>query len=379
ENYTLIREGVAQVKRNKELLYIIILDTLSDVIAVDNRTEYFPDVVFLRNLPRIQVESSIVRLRQPIIFEGNLLGELLLGFSTNEIDERLGEIRQLSYLIGFSSVILISFLIWIMTSKLTEPLIKIAHAAVSFSKDEAYETIEVNTKDEIGVLTRTFNAMVGKLNDKTSALLESKRFNEDLLATIPSALVTIDNSFRVVSVNKSFCRLFQVLPNTVEGHVLQQALENLGFPQETIQSILYGKEFYDVEIRLPVNQSTMENQPDDIILRLTLTSIVRHSVSTEQLKSMLLIIDDISSDIKAEEERIKLIQELNVSTTKINTLSGLLPICASCKKIRDDQGGWNVLEQYIHDHSEAKFSHSLCPDCASKFVGDLPSINKKSP
>ena len=49
----------------------------------------------------------------------------------------------------------------------------------------------------------------------------------------------------------------------------------------------------------------------------------------------------------------------------IKTLRGLLPICASCKKIRDDNGYWNQIEQYISDHSEADFSHSICPECSN--------------
>lgn len=55
--------------------------------------------------------------------------------------------------------------------------------------------------------------------------------------------------------------------------------------------------------------------------------------------------------------------------SEIRMLSGLLPICSFCKRIRDDNGNWIVLEKYIHDHSEAEFSHSLCPDCAEKHYG----------
>lgn len=65
-------------------------------------------------------------------------------------------------------------------------------------------------------------------------------------------------------------------------------------------------------------------------------------------------------------ERDKLVQELQAALAKVKTLSGLLPICASCKKIRDDQGYWNQIEVYIRDHSEAEFTHGLCPDCARK-------------
>jgi hypothetical protein len=56
--------------------------------------------------------------------------------------------------------------------------------------------------------------------------------------------------------------------------------------------------------------------------------------------------------------------ELRNALSKIKTLSGMLPICASCKKIRDDKGYWNQIESYIKHHSEAEFSHSICPECA---------------
>jgi hypothetical protein len=59
-------------------------------------------------------------------------------------------------------------------------------------------------------------------------------------------------------------------------------------------------------------------------------------------------------------------EQLEKATSEIKTLSGLLPICASCKKIRDDQGYWSQIEGYISSHSEATFSHSICPDCAKK-------------
>jgi len=59
---------------------------------------------------------------------------------------------------------------------------------------------------------------------------------------------------------------------------------------------------------------------------------------------------------------------LHASDRKLRLLSGLLPICAWCKKIRDDQGEWRQLETYIHDHSEANFTHTLCPGCARDVV-----------
>ena len=87
--------------------------------------------------------------------------------------------------------------------------------------------------------------------------------------------------------------------------------------------------------------------------------------SEGQLRTCL-IIRDISERKLAEHERERLILELQDALAKVKTLSGLLPICASCKKIRDEHGNWHSLETYIRDHSEADFSHGICPVCREK-------------
>jgi len=56
---------------------------------------------------------------------------------------------------------------------------------------------------------------------------------------------------------------------------------------------------------------------------------------------------------------------------ELKILSGILPICASCKKIRDDEGSWNQMESYIRDHSEAEFSYGICSDCSEKLYGEF--------
>ena len=66
-----------------------------------------------------------------------------------------------------------------------------------------------------------------------------------------------------------------------------------------------------------------------------------------------------------------LIEDLQKSLNEVKTLRGLLPICSSCKKIRDDKGYWNQIEYYVGSHSDAQFSHGICPECAKKLYGDL--------
>ena len=63
------------------------------------------------------------------------------------------------------------------------------------------------------------------------------------------------------------------------------------------------------------------------------------------------------------------ITERRQAEEDVKMLSGLLPICSNCKKIRDDAGYWNILESYIQKHSDAKFSHGMCPECSDELYG----------
>jgi PAS domain S-box-containing protein len=87
--------------------------------------------------------------------------------------------------------------------------------------------------------------------------------------------------------------------------------------------------------------------------------------------AVLCFMTDITERKKEEEERESLIADLQNALSKIKTLSGLLPICSYCKKIRDDKGYWQEVEAYIRKYSEAKFSHSICQECAKKHYPDF--------
>jgi PAS domain S-box-containing protein len=83
------------------------------------------------------------------------------------------------------------------------------------------------------------------------------------------------------------------------------------------------------------------------------------------------IVTDITERKRVEAEREKLIHELRELLDTIKTLSGIIPICASCKKIRDEAGLWQPVEVYVRNHTDAEFSHSLCSDCARALYPDM--------
>ena len=95
----------------------------------------------------------------------------------------------------------------------------------------------------------------------------------------------------------------------------------------------------------------------------------------DNFQGIILVFRDISLQRQSEKEKDSLIAELKEAMGKVKTLSGLLPICASCKKIRDDKGYWNQIEAYIRKHSKVEFSHGICPDCAKKLYPDIDITN----
>jgi len=95
---------------------------------------------------------------------------------------------------------------------------------------------------------------------------------------------------------------------------------------------------------------------------------IARPISNNELKARINAMVRI---LISERDRDRLIVELREALSEVKKLSGLLPICSHCKKIRDDKGYWTQIESYIHDHSEAEFSHSICQDCAKKYYPDM--------
>ncbi|MBC8412937.1 MAG: response regulator [Nitrospira sp.] len=87
------------------------------------------------------------------------------------------------------------------------------------------------------------------------------------------------------------------------------------------------------------------------------------------LKLLPLTVDNVLKRKSAEDSREQLIHDLQKALKNVKQLSGMLPICSGCKKIRDDQGYWKQLEDYISSHSEAEFTHGLCGDCMERIYG----------
>ncbi len=109
-------------------------------------------------------------------------------------------------------------------------------------------------------------------------------------------------------------------------------------------------------------------RPDGSFFPMEISSAIFSDADGNEFTCM--IIRDVSIRKQAEAEREHLLVELSDAVAKIKTLTGLLPICSSCKKIRDEAGHWTAIELYVRDRTEADFSHGICPECLKRLYPD---------
>lgn len=207
------------------------------------------------------------------------------------------------------------------------------------------------------------------------ALRESRQRFEHLVNTIPCALYDYvrwpDGRSRFTYISPQCVGIFEYEaerimqePDLLWSMVHPDDVQRL---REEDQAANLANTQFQSEVRIVL--------PSESVRWIQLTSMP----SEETLDGCVIwsgVILDITKRKLAEEERNRVISELQDALSKVKTLSGLLPICASCKKIRDDKGYWNQIESYISNHSEAEFSHGLCPDCARKLFPSLKNRNR---
>jgi len=125
-----------------------------------------------------------------------------------------------------------------------------------------------------------------------------------------------------------------------------------------------GEEEKLLDARDTAEQANYHNAEHQLILGSMLAAILL-------LLANYMVSREMARRRRMEIEREKLIAELQRTLAEVKTLSGLIPICAWCKNVRNDQGYWQTVELYVHSHSDANFSHSICPNCQEKFKDEI--------
>ncbi len=127
---------------------------------------------------------------------------------------------------------------------------------------------------------------------------------------------------------------------------------------------------YGVLLALGVKESGSLSESHLLRIPMLFIMATFYGVFAEKVRrerhSKVELIDYVAALKRAEQERESLIRQLQDALTKVKVLQGILPVCARCKKIRDAKGSWHAMEAYIREHSDADFTHGVCPECLNK-------------
>jgi PAS domain S-box-containing protein len=214
-----------------------------------------------------------------------------------------------------------------------------------------------------------WDALLAILSDVTEkkrseeALRRSRESFQQLFEEAPIGMAIIASGISLTKVNRALCDM-------------------LGYTREELSGLTFDRfvEAADLDAHLEATQEFFSNERSSFKLEARYLrkvgeplwgslTVERIEDSTGQMLFVLVMIEDISERRRSAAEREQMIEELQASLANVKTLRGLIPICASCKKIRDDKGYWSQVEVYVRDHSEAEFSHGICPDCMKKLYG----------
>ncbi|MCX6894898.1 MAG: PAS domain S-box protein [Verrucomicrobia bacterium] len=181
-----------------------------------------------------------------------------------------------------------------------------------------------------------------------------------LFELMPGSVLLLDAGGVVRDANPSFCRHIGYKREELLGlHVSRFSQESPASIQQNLARLLAGETLHH----------EVTNVQKDGSLRyydLHETAVILPDGS----QGILAVSNDITDRRLVEQQRENLIRDLTQALAQVKTLRGLLPICAGCKKIRDDRGYWNHVETYIERNSDASFTHGLCPACAIKTMQD---------
>ena len=215
-----------------------------------------------------------------------------------------------------------------------------------------------------------FHELVEDITAKKLAedrLLTEKNFLDSLVKSLPGVMYLFDETGRFVMWNDI---LEKVTGYTAAEIKKMSPLDFIASEDRDKVKKAIAKSFQETEAVVEANVLAKDGSETPYHF----TGISFRNDSTRYLVGMGI---DMSERTRAEEEKEKLIRELREALSRVKLLSGLLPICASCKNIRDDRGYWNKIETYIREHSEAEFTHSICPACARRLYPELTGEKNK--
>ncbi|MFC1816367.1 PAS domain-containing protein [Thermodesulfobacteriota bacterium] len=302
-------------------------------IGVINKNRYFHDFVAKGNvytkivkkgtksLESQIVTADVLETYIPIIKNDKFIGAFEIYYDITAQKEKFDKLLHISSLVLILLAISLQGTIVIVLIKAGKNIVERGKTAAALQKsEERFRNLFEQSNDAVII------HVAGKILDVNSRTCEMIGYNKDKLITM---------------------KILDFVPEEIQKEVVTR-MET----EQRLGSLRFESKYIGIDGKvIDVEGSSRIIDPEKRIIQ--------------------VIIRDISDRKLAEKEREKLINDLRVALTEVKTLRGFLPICSHCKNIRDDTGYWHQIESYIHKHSDAEFSHGICPECAKKYYPDI--------
>ncbi|GEM_PF-2839887 len=201
----------------------------------------------------------------------------------------------------------------------------------------------------------------------------------NIVETISDMLLIIDRERRIVSYNNAVLKLSaykheEIIDKNIDKLFPGKGLHLLFDRLDAPEAVNNNKNTIDNYVVRQVEDALVTKNSEMIPVNISVS--VLHEKDGEKA-GYVLVARDITSQKIIDNENKKLIAELREAMENVKTLKGFIPICAKCKKVRDDQGYWSQIEKYILEHSDALISHGICPECAEELYGNEDWFQQK--
>jgi len=238
-------------------------------------------------------------------------------------------------------------------------------AEKSVLRDDGVIHLEIKgapLRDSTGTIVAGIEAVrdITRRKEMEEKLRESEERFRRIFEDCPLGIIIADLNHRVLRANREICKMMGYTEEELIGH----SIEDITYSEDVEKSAKLTKKEQKGKIPLfQVEKRYVKKNGEILWINFTATTI--RDPEGKVLYSVGMI-EDISERKITEEEKEDLISQLKDALANIKTLKGLIPICAWCKRIRDDKGYWTRVETYIRQHSDASFTHGICPECLRK-------------
>lgn len=265
---------------------------------------------------------------------------------------------------------------------ISEPVGAIARAASRIAQGDLEQQVATPPTQELGQLAQSFNQMARQLKETFQALRQERG---QLAERVDQRTQELKHSHDLLDETQKIGRIGGWDLDPVSGQVAwtQEMFRLLDLDPTQGPDMASAEAFLAPPFREPfrsaVRQALAQGTPWQMEVRMTTAKgreiwarvMGRPRGGPGPGLRLAGTFQDITERKKAQDQQTKLIAELQQALAEVKKLSGLLPICSNCKKIRNDEGYWEQVEGYIAKHSDAQFSHGICPECIAKLYGDV--------